>query len=188
MEGGCTVDGKRQGAKCGAGFTLVEVMIAASLATLVLSMCLGAILSVSRATAAASACSAMHGELVASVATVTRDIRAGMLVTDYNSTYPSRIKFTVVADTNGTLREVELRKSPTAPGTLQRKNGANPWYDLVPGIVSNVTFKLYDATGTNLTVNPNDAHVISMQLTVTTRVRGIAYDDSLSTIARMRNK
>lgn len=127
-----------------AGFSLVELLVTALIAVVVLGMAGEALINLTTASSRAGSVSASVGSVSQAVALISRDLRSTDVL---DATSPSGFTAEVYQD-GGTTEKVVWSLSA---GNLTRQAGANPAQTIATGLVGPSGFAYYTPSGTPAT-------------------------------------
>jgi len=159
------------------GFTLVELMIASSLAIIILGISLSSFIALKKVAEIASTYSALNSAVRNSMDTISRDIRAASEVTYYSE---SSIIIVVNRDTGPEKNTYYLQD-----GAIFREGAAK---SMLATNISELTFVMYENDGITTTETLADAFAIDVKIIASSTVAGTPYEDGLQTRVAMRNR
>ena len=167
------------------GFTLVEMMVALAVGTVIMVLVLYSFSSLSASMKATEYYRDMHRDVRHAMDIMRRDITGGTGVSQ--CTASSRLTFTTTAASAGTGSVTVVYNLADNNELSRTVSGSNTNQTLLAAGVEKVKFTLYDAAGTVTTV-PANAYFVEVEVDVKTQGVRNTYEDTLQTRARMRMK
>jgi len=164
------------------GFTLVEVMVALAVSTLVTIIILYSFSSLSTSLAATGHYRDMHHDVRHAMDIIQREITSSSEVSQCIASSRLSINTTRSGVSTGSVSVVYNLSS----NVLSRTAGTGSAETLATG-VAGITFVLYDASGAT-TATPADAYFVGVEMEMQTRGVQNTYEDKLQIRSRMRGK
>lgn len=172
---------KTRNSKMQQGFTLVEVMVALAVSTLVTIVILYSFSSLSTSLAATGHYRDMHHDVRHAMDIMQREITSSSGVSQCIASSRLSINTTRSGVSTGSVSVVYNLSS----NVLSRTAGGST-NTLATG-VAGITFVLYDASGAT-TATPADAYFVGVEMEMQTRGVQNTYEDKLQIRSRMRGK
>lgn len=162
------------------GFTLVEIMVAASIGMLVIALSMSSFLALSRAAAGSVNAAAVHSKLRLGMDRMTKDLIGASAITGCDPA--GFILFNVVTPAGTESRNIHYDR----PGQeVYSVRGGNR--KVLIENVDDMTFTLYDADRLPTTV-PANAVSVGVTISGTRQWARTAYSDEVYTEVMLRNK
>jgi prepilin-type N-terminal cleavage/methylation domain-containing protein len=162
------------------GFTLVELMVAVTVGTLVMILVLASFSTLSTSMAATGRYREMHHDVRYAMGVLQRDITRGIGVSGFAS---NRLVLSTTGQGGGGSVSVVYSLSSNVL-TRAESGGAS---EMLASGVDRVTFTLYDASGA-LISDPADAYFVGVEMALETQGVRNSYSDKLQMRSRMRAK
>lgn len=162
------------------GFTLVEVMVAASVGMLVIALSMSSFLALSRAAAGSVNAAAVHSKLRLGMDRMTKDLIGASAITGCDPA--GFILFNVVTPAGAETRNIHYDRTGQEVYSVRSGNRK-----VLIENVDDMAFTLYDADGLVTTV-PANAVSVGVTISGTRLWAGTTYSDEVYTQVMLRNK